>query len=141
MCYNRKTAIRIFSQVPPHTTWFICQTIVDYLSLVVSPYVLNQYTSQWLLFHALNFVITMSSIVEKINVRPSFEFFLDDDLGIFFELTNFASNIRLEVFRVLNSFLLFMKTYDEKNAHNMLVLMHDPRFKSLRLVFSYVGKE
>ncbi len=141
MCYSRKTAIRIFGQVPPCTTWFICQTIVDYLSLIVSAYVLNQSTSQWLLFDALNSAITMSFSAEKVNLKPSFEFLMDDNLRIFFELTNFASNIRLEMFGVLDSFLLFMKTYGEKNAHNMLALMHDPRFKSLQLVFSYVGKE
>jgi hypothetical protein len=114
---------------------------VDYLSLIVSAYVLNQSTSQWLLFDALNSAITMSFSAEKVNLKPSFEFLMDDNLRIFFELTNFASNIRLEMFGVLDSFLLFMKTYGEKNAHNMLALMHDPRFKSLQLVFSYVGKE
>ncbi len=34
-----------------------------------------------------------------------------------------------------------MITYKEKKSHNMLALMLDLRFKSLRLVSSYVGKE
>jgi hypothetical protein len=34
-----------------------------------------------------------------------------------------------------------MRTYDEKKAHDMLTLMLDPRFKSLCLLSSYVGKE
>ncbi len=111
------------------------------MNLVVSAYVLNQSTNHWLLFDAHNFVITMSSTIEEVTMRPFLEFHMDVDLGIFFELTSFASNIRSKVFGLLDSFLLFMKTYDEKKAHNMLALMHDPRFKSLCLISSYVGKE
>jgi hypothetical protein len=65
---------------------------------------------------------------------------MDDDLGIFFQLKSLASNIKLEVFGVLDSFLSFMRTYDEKKTHNMLAFMFDPRFKSFCLVYSYVGK-
>jgi hypothetical protein len=45
------------------------------------------------------------------------------------------------VFGVLDSFISLMRTYDEKKAHNMLALMFDLRFKSLRLVSSYVGEK
>ncbi len=114
---------------------------MDCLSLVISAYVLNQFVGQWLLFDALNSVITMSSKAEEVNVRPFFEFLMDDDSRIFFDLTSFASNIRSKVFGVLDSFLLFKRTYDEKNTHNMLALMCDPRFKSLHLVSSYVSME
>jgi hypothetical protein len=31
--------------------------------------------------------------------------------------------------------------FEEKKAHNMLSLMLDPRFKSLCLVFSFIGRE
>jgi hypothetical protein len=34
-----------------------------------------------------------------------------------------------------------MRTYDEKKTHDMLVLVFNPRFKSLCLLSSYVGKE
>jgi hypothetical protein len=60
-----------------------------------------------------------SKTKEEINVRPSFEFLMDDDLGISFELTSLASNIRSKVFGVLDSFLSFMRTYDKKKAHNI----------------------
>ncbi len=103
--------------------------------------VLNQSVGHWLLFNALNSIIIISfKTKEEVNVRP-FEFLMDDDLGISFKFANFALYIRLEVFWVLDSFLSFMRTYNEKKAHNMLALMFDLRFKSLRLVFSYVGKE
>jgi len=94
------------------------------------------------LFDVLNSAIVMTyKAKEEVNVRPSFEFLMDDDLAIFFELASLASNIRLEVFGVLDSFLSFMKTCDEKKTHDMLALMFDPRFKSLCVLSSYVGKK
>jgi len=53
-----------------------------------------------------------------------------------------ASNIRKEVCGVLNSFLSFLKKIDErKHIIYMLALMLDPRFKSLHLVFSFIGRD
>jgi hypothetical protein len=102
---------------------------------------MNQSAGHWLLFHALNSIITISfKTREEVNVRP-FEFLMDDDLGISFKLASFALNIKFEVFWILDSFLSFMRTYNEKKAHNMLALMFDLRFKSLHLVSSYVSKE
>ncbi len=66
---------------------------------------------------------------------------MDDDIGLSLKLTTLASNIKSKVFGVLDSFLSFLRTYEEKKTHNMLFLMFDPRFKSLHLVSSYVGKE
>ncbi len=103
---------------------------MDYLSPIVNVCVLNQFASHWLLSNALNSTMTMNSKAkEEVNAKPSFESFMDDDSGISFELANLASNIRLEVFGVLESFLSSMKTYDEKKTHYMLALMLDPRFK------------
>jgi len=45
------------------------------------------------------------------------------------------------VFGVLDYFLSFLKTCEEKKTHNMLPLMFDLRFKNVCFVFSYVGKE
>jgi hypothetical protein len=45
------------SGLVPLITWFICQTIVDYLNLVVSGCVLNQFVGYWLLLDALNSTI------------------------------------------------------------------------------------
>jgi len=66
---------------------------------------------------------------------------LDDDFAIILELSLFAFNIKKEVCGVLDSFLSFLKNYEEKKAHNMLSLMLDTQFKSLRLVSSFVGRE
>ncbi len=75
------------------------------------------------------------------HLKASFETLMDDDIGFSLKLTTFASNIRLEVFGVLDSFLLFLRTYEEKKARNMLSLMFDLRLKSFCFIFSYVGKK
>ncbi len=36
-------------------------------------------------------------------------------------------------------FLLFFKTFDPHNVHNMITIMLDPHFKSLRIIENYVG--
>jgi hypothetical protein len=35
--------------------------------------------------------------------------------------------------------LFFACTFDHRKSHNILVMMFDPWFKSLRLVFGYLG--
>jgi hypothetical protein len=58
-----------------------------------------------------------------------------------FVISLLASDIRREVINVLNFFLSFLKKYENKKAHNMNFLMLDIRFKSLRIVSSFVGRE
>jgi hypothetical protein len=56
-------------------------------------------------------------------------------------LSCLAANIKKEVIQVLDSFISFWKKYEEINAHNMLSLMLDPRFKTFHLVSSLIGRE
>ncbi len=65
---------------------------------------------------------------------------MDDDIRVSLKLTTFASNIKLKVFGVLNSFLSFLRTYEEKKTYNILSLMLDLMFKSFCLVSSDFGK-
>jgi hypothetical protein len=51
---------------------------------------------------------------EEVNVKLSFESLMDDDLGIPFKLASLASNISSKDFGGLDSFLSFMRKYDEK---------------------------
>jgi len=142
MCYSRQITIQVSNQVPPPITWFICQTMVDYLNHVINDCVLKQFTGHWLLFNALNSTIIMSSkSKEEVNVRPSFEFFMDDDLGSFFQINKSCLQHSIKGVWGFGFLLSFMRTYDEKKAHNMLALMLNLRFKSLCLVSSYVDKE
>ncbi len=68
--------------------------------------------------------------------------FMEEESIIVDELTSFASNIRKEVCVVLESFLFFLRKFEEKKAHNMLSLMLDTRwFKRLHLVTSFIGRE
>jgi hypothetical protein len=41
----------------------------------------------------------------------------------------------------LDSFLSFLKIYEEKKVHNMFFLMLDPRLKTLCLIFSLIDRE
>jgi hypothetical protein len=78
---------------------------------------------------------------EENQVLLSFESLMDDDSIVSDELSLLASNIRWEVINVLDSFLSFLKGCDKKKAHNMIFLMLDPRYKSLHIVSSFVGRE
>jgi hypothetical protein len=58
-----------------------------------------------------------------------------------FELICLVFNIRKEVCEVLDSFISFLKKIDERKTHNMLSLMLDPRFNSLRSMFSFIDHD
>ncbi len=53
----------------------------------------------------------------------------------------FIFNIKKKVCDVLNYFLLVLMKYENKKAHNMLSLMLNPKFKSLKLVSSFNGSK
>jgi hypothetical protein len=66
---------------------------------------------------------------------------MEEDFGVALELICLASNIRKEVCGVLDNLFFFLKRFNERKAHNVLVLMLDPKLKSLRLVFSSIGRD
>jgi hypothetical protein len=78
---------------------------------------------------------------EENQVVPSYESLMDDDLVVSDELSLLASNIKREVINVLDFFLSFLKVYNKRKAHNVISFMLDPRYKSLHIVSSFVGKE
>jgi hypothetical protein len=78
---------------------------------------------------------------EKNKIIPSFENLMEDDSIISNELFLLASNIRRDIINVLDFFLSFLKKYENRKAHNMISLMLNPRFKSLRIKSSFVGRE
>jgi hypothetical protein len=65
---------------------------------------------------------------------------MEEDSSVALELICLASNIRKEVCGVLDNFLSFLKKFDERKSHILLVLMLDLRFKSLCLVFSFISR-
>jgi hypothetical protein len=66
---------------------------------------------------------------------------MEDDSIIFNELSLLAFNIRREVINVLDSFISFLKKYENRKTHNMIFLMLNPRLKSLHIISSFVGRE
>ncbi len=66
---------------------------------------------------------------------------MEEDFSVALELICLASNIRKEICGILNSFLSFLKKFDKRTTHNMLTSMLDTRFKSLHLVFSFIGRD
>jgi hypothetical protein len=51
---------------------------------------------------------------------------MDDDSIIILKLFLFASNIRKEIYDVLDYFLSSFKKHEKRKAHNMFSLMLDP---------------
>jgi hypothetical protein len=63
---------------------------------------------------------------EKNKIILSFESLMEDDSIIFGELSLLASNIRREVINVLDSFVSFLKKYENMKVHNVNYLMLNP---------------
>jgi len=74
---------------------------------------------------------------EENKIILSFESLMEDDSIISNELSLLAFNIRRVVISVLDSFLSFLKKYENMKAHNMISLMLNPKFKSLCIVSSH----
>ncbi len=89
---------------------------------------------------ALNFAIPMSlKFKDEIETIISFDGLMEEDANVVIELTCLVSNIKKKVAaRVLNSFLSFLKKYEEKKTRTMLSLMLDLVFKSIYLVLSFI---
>ncbi len=103
------------NRVPPLLKWHICQIVVDYLSPIVITCVLNQSKGHWLLSDAFHSTIFISLKLKELENAPSFKTLMEEDSNVALELICLVSNIRKEVCRVLNNFLLFLKKFDEKN--------------------------
>jgi hypothetical protein len=46
----------------------------------------------------------------------------------------------LEVVKLIKPFWEFLKAFDVRQAHNMMAIMLDPRFKALRIMANLVGR-
>ncbi len=102
---------------------------MDCLSLILFACVFNQSRGHWFLNNDLHSVISMSlKLKEKNKIIPSFESIMKDDSIISNELSLLAFKIRREVINVLDSFLSFLKKYENRKANNMISLMLDSRF-------------
>jgi hypothetical protein len=57
------------------------------------------------------------------------------------ELEELILGMKRQVLEVLLPFISFMHCFQKMKGHNMLVLMLDPRYKSMRLVIIFLGRE
>jgi hypothetical protein len=128
------------ARVPPPLTWHICCIIVDSLDLVMSIYILNQPRGHWLLNDALNFAISMSLKFRDEIDFATFENLMEENGDVVYEIM-FGLQHKKEVVQDLDSFLSFLKKYEERKAHNMFSLMLDPRFKTFHLVSTFISCE
>jgi hypothetical protein len=63
----------------------------------------------------------------------------DDYYVVSLGLSLLAFNIRREACGVLDGFVSFVNKYEKNKTHNMLSLMLNSKFKSLRLVSFVIG--
>jgi hypothetical protein len=88
---------------------------------MVTACVLNQFHRHWLLNDALHFAISLSLKLLKNNeVQHSFDNLMEDEYGLANELALLSSNIKNQVYGVLDFFLSFLMKYEEKQSHNMI---------------------
>jgi hypothetical protein len=76
---------------------------------------------------------------DALEVLLSLQNLMEEEFTVVDELIFFASNIKKEVCVVLESFLSFLRKFEEKKTHNMSSLMLDLRFKSLYFGFHLLG--
>ncbi len=116
--------------------------IIDCLSPILIACVLNQSRGHWFLSDDLNFAISVVlKLRNALEVLPYLQNFMEEESIVVEELTSFASNIRKGSLCYVGIFPFFLKKIQKKKAHNMFSLMLTPRFKSLRLVFSFTRRE
>ncbi len=78
---------------------------------------------------------------EKFGMAPFMADLMEDYMVVALELSMLTSNIKRQVWDILDEFLSFLLKCEEKKAHNMLSLMLDAIFKSFRFVFSFINQE
>ncbi len=127
LCYNKQASVRVIHPIPPLFTWHMSQIMVN---TIVIACVSNQSKGHWLL-----------SNVEEMNHCPNLDALIDDDLDLDIEFRSLARNIKKEVCGVIDFILSFLTRYDKRRVHNMLALMLNLRFKSLKLNSSFIGRE
>jgi hypothetical protein len=100
--------VRISSQVPPPPTWHILKILVDVFFSTMSPCVMNQFKGHWLLIGALFIAITMScKLKEELETNPILNNLMEEDAIVAIELDLLASNIKRDVYNVLDVFSFF----------------------------------
>jgi hypothetical protein len=105
---------------------------------------MNRLKEHWLLLNVLTTVVNISFNMESKVVGFVEGFKILDEFDL--ELLTLQKKCNKKSLKVIRPFLLFLKTFDLRNVHNMITIMLEPCFKSLdhcviiRLVFKYDAK-
>jgi hypothetical protein len=99
--------------------------------------VLHQSKGHWLLSNALTIAITLIVNMEPKLLQLSSPSKVSDPFEV--EILLLHRNMQLEVIKVINPFLDFLRSIDARQVHNMIIIMLDTHFKALRIVESLVG--
>ncbi len=117
--------------------WATVEAITTCMNLMVIACVLNQSTDHWLLLDVLMTIINLIMAMES-QLDPLVDGSETcDQFDV--ELQMLSKNMRQEVVKVMKPFLQFLRAFDSFQVHNMLALMLDPHYKSLRVSENYVG--
>jgi len=138
MCYGHQIEA-LANKIPSMQTWAIVEAICDVLSLVVTTCVVNQHHGYWLLSNVFASTIKLYVRFTKEKLELQVEVDAFEDMDMHPKVKKLGANMREQVALVLRPFLDFMDCFKHSEAHNMVVLMLDPRFKDLSLMGNYVG--
>jgi hypothetical protein len=89
-----------------------------------------------LLSDALRITITLTMEMEITMLELSIKLKIFDLFEV--DIHFLHKNMWLEVIKVIKLFLEFLKSFDVKQVHNMIVIMLDPSFKALHIVENLV---
>lgn len=126
--------------IPSSQTWAVARAATETLVPVVKQSVLKQKTGFWFLSEALAAALSLFIHFRQTRFLAS-EVAASNGDDFDSELLDLKSRMEDEVLAVLEPLLSFASNFSRQNAHNMLALMLDPRFKGLGLVRDYVGAD
>jgi hypothetical protein len=66
---------------------------------------------------------------------------MEDDSNVNIDLKSLAMNLKMEICGRHSLYIPSLTKHDEKRASNMLSMMSNPRYKSLRLIFFFIDCE
>lgn len=136
ICYGWQQATHMSSKVHVFHTWVVTQTIANTFFLVVKPYVLNQIEGFQLLSDELIYAFTLC--IMKVNVGIIQAFFQPLICGNFdSKLQEFKLKMMTQVINIFT----FVFVYNPTKAHHMLVIIFDPYFKNMKIIWDFMNDQ
>jgi hypothetical protein len=77
---------------------------------------------------------------KELTFQPILDSLMEEDF-FYHKLKELEVRMKWQILEVILAFISFLHSYDSKRGHNMLALMLNPRFKSMRLITIFLGCE